>query len=234
MKLTQNFIATFLMTLSLCGVLLIVIITTSPPNTQDDFWRKPFLGSLFGIECILGILAGLFPSKCTGLLHFRKPQSTSQTIDREETFQGHHANCGQFKDHVINFRGKTYCAGCTGLIIGAISSLIGVMLYFFLEFDLSSNMFYPFWIGVVGVVSGLLQYRLFNWGGSMVHLLINVYFVFGSFLLLVAVDAITENWTIGLYLIIFSIFWVITRVVLSQRDHKQTCSTCSVDECEFH
>lgn len=234
MKLTQNFIATLCMILSICGVLLIIIITTFSSNIQDVFWRKPILGTLFGVECILGILAGLFPLKCSGLLHFGKSQSKNQTMDSEETFQGHHPRCGQFKDHVINFRGKIFCAGCTGLIIGAIFSLSGVILYFFLEFNLSSNMFFPFWIGAAGVTSGLLQYHLFNWGGSIVHLLINVYFVFGTFLLLIAIDAITENWVIDLYLIIISVFWIITRVVLSQRDHKQMCTICSIDECVFH
>ena len=120
------------------------------------------------------------------------------------------------------------------VIIGAILSLFGDFLYFFLEFNLSSNMFFLFWIGAAGVTSGLLQYHLFNWGGNTIHLLVNVYFVFGAFLLLMSLDAIIENWVIGLYSIIFSVFWIITRVVLSQKDHRRICTICPKDRCEFH
>jgi hypothetical protein len=233
MKLTQDPIATTFLVLSICGVSLIVIMTISTASKPDFIWRKPILGGLFCIECTLGIFAGTFPSKCSELLHFSKTQPVSPTVDSGKTLLGHHPSCGRFSAHTIKFRGKVLCAGCTGLIFGAILSLLGTLLYFFLDINIALDPMFLLLFGVTGVCFGLLQYHLFNWGGNIVHLIINVYFVYGVFLFLIAIDSMTKNWMIELYLVVFSIFWIITRIKLSQVEHKLICALCSIDECIY-
>ncbi|MFQ6068649.1 MAG: hypothetical protein ACE5KD_03800 [Candidatus Bathyarchaeia archaeon] len=200
--------------------------------------RKLFVGMIFSIVCVLGILAGIFPSKCSNILHFgkAKQECTPRSADLPKkalTLQGHHPNCGNFAAHTFQIGNRILCAGCTGLILGAILSLFGVTLHFFANLPLWSNYSLVFWIGCIGVSCGLLQYHLFNLGKSSIHLFVNIFFVFGVFLLLVGHDEMTQNAITDFYLITLSIFWLYTRILLSQLDHKRICITCHVEECEF-
>ncbi len=91
-----------------------------------------------------------------------------------------------------------------------------------------------FWVGFVGVSCGLLQYHLFNWGRSSVHLSVNTFFVFGVFWLLAGVDAIVQSTIVDVYLIALSVFWLYTRILLSQLDHDRICTACSIEECGLY
>lgn len=233
MKFTHNITATLYIALSLLGLFLIIaLVESSHPTTANLSWRKPAIGTLFSIVCITGILAGVFPSKCSSTIHFGKIQSTTRGAENETVFSGHHPRCGQFKAHIFQVGDKVLCAGCTGLIIGAVLSLFGVVMYFMNQCTLLGGPL-VFWVGVIGVCCGLLQYHFFNWGSYFVHLIVNVLFVFGSFLLLISVDAITKSWIIDVYLIVLSVFWVFTRISLSQMDHKRICSACPMEKCKF-
>jgi hypothetical protein len=241
LRTSTNFASIFFLTFSFLGLIIIAMFANlSPPMQGDVSWRKPLVGTVFSIVCVLGILAGVFPSKCSGMFHFRKAKRGEFT--RESTslpkktlvFRGHHPDCENFGAYVFRIGERVFCAGCTGLILGAALSLLGVVPYFFLNLPFWSNYFLVFWIGFVGISCGLLQYHLFNWGKSSVHLSLNSFFVFGVFLLLVGVDAITQSLIVDSYLIGLSIFWLYTRILLSQLDHEKICTACHVEECEFH
>jgi hypothetical protein len=219
--------------LSLIGLPLIILITGSSSMMQETFWRRPLLGTLFSVECILGIFLGIYPSKFSEL-HDRKAQSAHHILDPDIKYIGHHPPCGRFSGHILILRNRGLCAGCTGLVIGAVFSILGTIFYFLLDFPFPVDPVWLFILGVIGVSFGLLQYQLFNWGGSILHMLINIYLVFGVFLLLWAIDILTKNWIIELYLIILSVLWIITRIKLSQVDHRKTCGNCRTSECRFH
>lgn len=233
MKFTHNITATLYIALSLLGLFLIIVLAeSSHPTTANFSWRKPAIGTLFGIVCIAGILAGVFPSKCSSTIHFGRIQPITQEVGNGTAFSGHHPRCGQFKAHVFQVGDGVFCAGCTGLIIGAVLSLFGVAMYFTNLYTFLDGPI-VFWVGVVGVCCGLLQYHFFNWGSYIVHLIVNVLFVFGSFLLLISIDAVIKSWIIDVYLIVLSVFWVFTRISLSQMEHKRICRACSKEKCEF-
>jgi hypothetical protein len=236
----RNFGAAVFLTLSFIGLVLAAAIANSSRLTQDRvIWRKPLVGGAFSVLCVLGVLAGVFPSICSGIVHFRRPESErlahESTGFKEKTIalHGHHPDCGYFRAHVFRVGDKVLCAGCTGLISGALLSLFGTIIYFLLDVSFSTDYTVVFWVGFLGVSCGLLQYQLFNWGRSSVHLLVNAFFVFGVFLLLVAVDATTNNTIIGLYLVTLSIFWLYTRILLSRIDHRKICAACTVEACEL-
>lgn len=225
---------------SFLGLILIATFTNLSPTMQDDaFWRKPLVGASFSVVCLLGIAAGIYPSKCSSMFHFRRTaqkELTSKSTSPPKTASvllGHHPDCGSFGAHVFRVGHWVFCAGCVGLIQGAVLSLFGVAVYFFLSLSFWSNNFLVFWVGFIGVSCGLLQYHLFNLGRSSIHLAVNTFFVFGVFLLLVGVDAITQNAIVDFYLIALSIFWLYTRILLSQFDHKMICTACPVEGCEY-
>ncbi len=232
-NLTHNLTATLCLAFSLLGLFLIIAVEVSTsPMPETLFWRKPVVGTLFSLVCILGIFAGVFPSKCLGIFHFRKTPSTSLAVEDETIFLGHHPSCGEFEAHTFQVGEKMYCAGCTGLVVGAILSLFGVTLYFFTNLYLPPDYHFILWIGAAGVCCGLLQYHFFNWGSSQVHMIVNVFFVFGSFLLLLGVDTALESLYVDIYLIALSVFWVFTRISLSHLDHAQICSACPKRGCK--
>ena len=206
----------------------------------DVYWRRPIVGTFFSIVCMLGIIAAMTPSKCSEVFHFKgrgkREENNEESENRQKEiliFRGHHPECKNFGAHTFRICNKTFCAGCVGLALGAILSLFGSALYFFFKLSFMSNHLVAFWIGFVGVSCGLLQYHLFDWGKSSVHLSVNVVFVFGVFLLLMAVDGITQSVIVDCYLIAVSFLWIYTRIVLSQLDHKRICRACHVEECKL-
>jgi len=224
---------------SLLGLCILAILTFSVSTaTVTSSWQKQMVGSIFGTICILGIIAGTFPSKCTS--HFKRSQDgsyhrTKQTRTDEAAlrFEGHHPTCGNFSAHVFRLSGKRYCAGCAGLVTGAVISLFGSFLYFFAGFCTGEAGRVVFWLGFASVTFGLLQYNLPNLNKGSVHLFLNVIFVVGAFLLLVGVNRVNGNLAIDLYLLTLVIYWITTRIMLSQNEHKRVCTDCGVKSCSF-
>ncbi|MGB9135443.1 MAG: hypothetical protein WCC63_07690 [Candidatus Bathyarchaeia archaeon] len=240
MRTPRHLTSALLLPLSFSGLILIAALTSLPPKMQDDAWRKPLVGTVFSVVCTLGILAGIFPSKCSGTFHFRtrRQRTLAQEPDKlpkeAPDFRGHHPNCGNFSAHVFQAGRRFFCAGCVGLIFGAALSLLGAAGYFFLHSSFAPDYFLVFWAGFVGVSCGLLQYHLFDWGGSSVHLLVNTFFVLGVFMLLAGVDALAQSVVIDMYVIVLSVFWLYARILLSQLHHRGICAACGMEQCGYH
>lgn len=243
MKSHDNLVSILLLTFSFTGLILVAAFANHSPQMRDPFYlRKPLVGVIFSFVCILGILAGMFPAKCSSAFHFGDSKGAHEGFTESSAgfqrkplaFHGHHPNCGNFDAHLIRSGNKILCAGCIGLVAGALLSLIAVASYFFINVNLWSNHFPVFWIGFAGVSCGLLQYHLFNLNKGAVHLSLNVFFVFGVSLLLIAVDSLTQNVILDFYIITLSIFWLYVRIMLSQLNHKKACLACPLEGCSLH
>jgi len=225
---------------SLLGLGLVSILTyESPVAVVSSPLQRQLTGLIFGAICLLGILAGLSPSRCSRILHFKKPPTKSsgetQQINKEEsrlTLRGHHPSCGMFSSHVLRLGRKVYCAGCMGLITGAFAATVGDFLYFFAGLDARGASTLIFWLGFAGVACGLLQYNLVM-DRSNVHFVLNVTFVLGAFFLLVGVNEASGSLVLNLYLLTLIIFWIITRIALSQAEHRKMCSGCNLKPCSL-
>lgn len=225
---------------SLLGLGLLVVLTFTATLSRITFpLQTQATGLIFTGICLLGIMIGVFPSRCARLLHFR---SQDEAVDKTEPasvrrttvmFRGHHPTCGVFSTHVLHVEGATYCAGCMGLVTGGVISLIGCFSYFFLGFGVGEAGGYAFGIGVGGVVCGLLQYHLFKGSNGTIHFLLNVVFVVGAFLLLLGVNAQKSNFALEAYLLALMVFWIFSRMTLSQREHTKVCAACGVQSCGY-
>lgn len=223
--------------LSLLGLCLLTVLTFNIPVSVGSIaWQRQVTGSIFMAICILGTIAGISPSRCSQMTHSRtigRSQYESNSRNVEETttaLEGHHPTCESFSSHVIQFRGETYCAGCTGLVMGAIMSLLGSLLYFFSDLSAGEAGALIFWLGFVGVACGLLQYNL-TLNRRLVHVLLNVVFVVGAFLLLVGVNEVNGNVVLNYYLLILIVYWIIAKIMMSQLEHEKICSTCGLKSC---
>jgi len=227
---------TYLILVSFLGLFLAGMLTVYPPRMHENIlWRKPLIGSIFGLICVFGILAVFFPTQCSRVFDFGKEKSSRPYLGKfashgtSSTLQGHHPDCENFAAHVFRIGDKTFCAACTGLLLGGLAALAGTLLYFFSNWHVEQSSFFMVWVGILGVGFGLFQFKF----RSFVRLFFNIFFVFGTFFILIGIDGLVHSVTVDLFLVALTLFWLFTRISLSQWDHERICYACKVATCEF-
>ncbi|UCH32701.1 MAG: hypothetical protein JSV05_04830 [Candidatus Bathyarchaeota archaeon] len=238
---SQSVLAIVFLTISFLGLAFVTAFINLPVEISGSFyWRRSIASTLFSIICILGIIAGVFPLKCSGIFHFRRvtkgtgvQRPAEETTKNLSSMRGHHPDCGNFDTHLFIIRNRAFCAGCTGLILGAFLSLLGIVIWIFIESSFFKRPLPLFIVGFIGVSCGLLQYQLLGFAKGIGHLAVNLFFVVSAFFLLVGVDGLTQNINADLFLVSLSIFWIFTRIKLSQQSHHRICTDCGWEECNF-
>ncbi len=218
-KPVEVFTPALYVTVSLIGVLIILIIVLKPLPMSNGFpFMKTLIGVIFNAVCLTGVFAALFPKKCSKLLF--KEEGNAESPQRK--VKGHHPDCEAFSTHVVRIRGHTLCAACTGLLIGGISAMLFSTAYFSGFLSLGEAVSQLILIGVLGVVLVFL--------GQMVkgftRLLLNMFFPIGSMLILIGVDKLFENVFLDIFLNALIVFWILTRITVSSWSHSKTCSKC--------
>ena len=229
----------FMVGTSFFGLFLTVMLALNSPMGSENFlWRRPLIGFLFGLVCIFGISAVFFPKHCSAAFSFRKKAKRSRldmgmfTSHRATSIMGgHHPDCEKFSAHVFRTNNRRLCAACTGLLLGGLFSLVGAWLYFFNGWGFGGSSLHVVFFGIVGVSLGLLQFKVRR---SIVRMIVNSLFVFGALLLLVGIDELAQSVLADLFVIALTLFWLFTRISLSQWNNWRICYTCDVDSCEFH
>lgn len=235
-------VSTIFLLLSLLGLVLLPLMLFYPPPAIVVIpWQTQIIGIAFVIICILGIVAGITPSHCTLAQAKKKPsqnespEQTNPTQTKSIHKEGHHPTCEQYSGHVITVKGTSYCAGCTGLVTGAIIAIFGTILFFFLNFQFL-NPGAVFWLGFVFAAIGLLQhplYHLLRIKRGIIRVTVNILFVVGSFLLLASLVQLTNNLIMASYLLILILYWIFTRIVMSRRSHYRICTQCNRPGCPY-
>lgn len=225
----ENRLLMFLVCMSFSGVLLSMLFAFFPPSLHEDFvLRKPVVGSVFGLICVLGVLAAFFPKQCTNLLDFGKGKG--HALHGDFKMGGHHPSCENFSPHVFQIGDRRFCVACTGLTTGGLLALVGTLLYFFIDWRVEQNLVLVVLVGLLGVSLGFFQFMAKQ---HLVRFSLNVFFVFGSFLVLVGIDGLTQSVFVDLFLVALIVFWLFTRILISQWDHERICYACGVAVCEF-
>ena len=186
---------------------------------------------------MLGILAVFLPKKCSGVFRVKKHElgSFQDSVPKENFFNivGHHPNCGNFSAHTFQIGNVRLCGGCTGLFLGSLGALVGNAVHFFGNWHIAQIAYTVLWVGIIGVASGLLQHLLVNIQKSFVRLFLNSFFVLGTSLILIGIDELTKSLSLDLFIVLLSVFWLYTRISLSEWSHKRVCHYCKVISCRF-
>jgi hypothetical protein len=230
----NNLTVAFMIAISIFGIVLSVFVAIQPSPIVDDFsLRGLTAGSAFTAVCILGIIAALFPSSCSAIPTFGKDIGHGQLkSDVHETIlQAHHPSCDNYSTHILNVGNKRFCATCSGLLTGAIIALFANLTYFFAGSQLG-DLSTLVWIGSAGVVLGLLQSGFPRVGGGLTRFFASIVFVLGTCLMFVSIDSAVGSIAVDLFFVSLSVLWILTKIALSQRDHKLTCSKCSSEYCK--
>jgi len=218
----------FTVIVSIFGVSVVMMLALNPPIIHENLsLRKPLVGSLFSLVCIFGIFAALFPKHCSSAFHYRRGQMNFDSHQVLTTSKGHHPNCKEFAAHVIHINNHILCAACTGLLLGASIALTLTTFYFLGSWRFGEMSFSVVLIGAIGLVLGFFQLKF----RGFIRLMLNTFFVLGAFLILAGIDELAKSLFVDLFLTALIVFWILTRILLSQRDHWRICSNCK-SPCE--
>jgi hypothetical protein len=216
-----DFILIFNLSISIFGIFIVLLLAFNPPTIHENlFWRKPLIGLVFIIICMLGVFAALFPKPCSQIFYSKRENVNFHSRQIDAT--SHHPNCEEFSAHVIHVNGHTLCAACTGLLLGALITVTGTVFYFFGGWHAEEISLPLVLIGVIGVASGFIQLKF----RSFVRLMLNALFVLGAFLILVGIEELTKSLFVEIFLVALIVFWILTRIQVSQWDHWRICRSC--------
>lgn len=220
----SKFFLLFLVVVAVFGLALVPLILLQS-NLQGDhlLFRRPLIGALYSAVCVLGVVAVFYPVKCR--LMFRKPNaSTNPNTPAHSSvqFRGHHPDCEKFNTNRITIKGRAFCAACSGLLIGAIAAMVGIVLFSLGFFHLGLGSMGVLVAGEVLMLVGLAQIKMKGYS----KIAMNAVFVIGSFNILVVADLVGQSLLLDLYVLGLIVFLLWLRILLSEWHNKRTCLAC--------
>ena len=230
----QNRIFTFfLVSISIFSFILVAYLILYPNNLGTKFVLHDFLiASTFIAVCLFGAIASVYPKTCGKIFSWKLIKTTNNLHSTKSNFKSHHYPCKSFLNHILKV-GKNYsCATCTGLLIGAIFGITGTIVYFYGNFQINGILFLVAF-GIICLSFGLFQSLIPKMEGPLPRLFAGILLVLGSYIMLISLDAAGSSTFISLFFIVISIFWVYTKIHLSQREHRKICLNCSKKLCNF-
>ena len=194
------------------SLLIAALIVSQRPQGWMFPQQELVSNAAFSIICLLGIIAGIAPKWC----------SFASGSERRGTdgVAGHHPDCGRFPGHTVRLGDRVFCAGCSGLVIGAVLALLGLFS--------GINPLGPagFWVGVLLVGLGLAQH-LIDLGSGWVHLVLNISLVVGDWFMFEAIQSMDLGFLVSVYFLAVTVFWIFARIRASQWVHVGVCMDCS-------
>ncbi len=219
----SKFLLLFLVAVSVFALVLVPLLIQ--PNLQANAspLRRPLVGTIYCAVCILGITAVFYPNKCRMI--FQKPNgsftSTKPSASKVQ-LRGHHPDCEKFSANRITIGGSVFCAACSGLLIGAFTAILGVVLFSLGFFDPGTRNLWLLAVGEVLMLVGLAQIKT----GGYLKMAMNAMFVFGSGISLVAVDLAAQSFLVDVFMLGIIVYLLWLRILLSEWKNKKTCMLC--------
>jgi hypothetical protein len=218
----------------IASVLILIMMLDRTTNINTDFFEYRFIVTgVFITSCIFGISLAIYPN------WWRKnKRNTNHTtnIKRPKTsrsFQGHHPNCKMFKNHIIIIKNKPRCAGCLGLIIGALASIILITFYLIIPLKLSTNINYI--LLIIGIIILIFVYIeiLISKRNKFFHIIFNSLLIISFLTITISVLEISKNLIYAVLTILLCFLWLDTRIHISNQKHQKICNSC-IQECKSY
>ena len=229
----QNKIFTFfLIATSFLSLILSGYLISYPKNYGEKFsYHNVIVGLTFSIVCFIGSVASIYPNLCGKILFSETLKKTTEIhSEKKITSPGHHYPCEKYSNHTLKIGNKYLCATCSGLLIGGMFGIIGSIWYFSGYFQVEKiSVLAP--LGFMGVFFGLFQSLIPKMEIAYSRFFAGISLVVGSFILLGSLDQQSNNTLSDLFFVVISIFWIFTKINLSQKEHRVTCAKCLKKEC---
>lgn len=221
--------------LSIIGAILIIILIwfSSSNNNTINFYDKLLVGLVFIFCCLIGLSLAFKPNWLRNVIRpdIQGPKHINNTKNRAR--YGHHPVCEQFINHTIKFKNKILCAGCTGLAIGSIISIVLMAIYFVFFNEIPRTILLIFIIfGMILIAINFIEV-IITIKNTGIHIVSNMSLVLGFFLVVVGMFQLTGVIIYGMFGIIISFLWLDTRIQLSKWRHNRQCSNC-IEQCKAY
>jgi hypothetical protein len=220
----SRFFLLFLVAVAVFGLALVPLLLLHPNLHADQLpFRRPLVGAVYSVVCIVGIVAVFYPGKCRVIL--QKPDVSpdySRPSASAVRLKGHHPDCEKFSANRIKIRGSVFCAACSGLLIGAIVAMVGIVLFSLGFFNLGTGSLWVLAVGEVLMLVGLAQIKM----SGYVKMAMNALFVVGSWVSLVAADSAGQSLLVDAYVLGLIVFMLWFRILLSEWNNKRICVAC--------
>jgi protein-S-isoprenylcysteine O-methyltransferase Ste14 len=205
--------------------LALLVGLTYGHKTQSIPLQKEITAIVFVLICILGAITGIYPRKMSKIFKHGIGGKRNEVGDG---YSGHHPDCRHFLTHKLTIRSHRLCAGCTGLVIGAV--LGAGFTLFILPMKNTLLVEAIFWIGFALIIVGVLQHTL-DLGNPIIHAGLNAVLVLGVSMARFAAESLNGGVIVAVYSIALTLYLVIARIELSQNVHRLICGGC-MESCE--
>ena len=221
--------------LSFAGAaLLVVFVSMTPAPTRTlALLEKIFVAGVFIIICVFGVSFSLRPNWVRPFISKKENTVKNHTDALQRLFRGHHPDCETFENHRMIYQNKTWCAGCLGLLIGCLLSIVLMILYVVVPFQqpptISRLLFF------LGLLVIALVYLEIIRGSrhSIIHVLSNGMLILSFFFITTSIVELTGKVEYGFFTILLCILWLDTRIQLSRWHHRRLCSSCP-EPCKIY
>jgi len=217
----------YYLVLSTAAFVLVLIMTLVKPTNANAITQmdKLILSGAFFTSCILGISLAIYPN------WWRKGKKNDNLshLPTKKTgvpFYGHHPDCPMFKDHVINIKNKARCAGCLGLLIGALISILLMIFYLVFPLNFLEIVYYALILFGFLIIIFIYFEIISKKRNAFFHIGLNILLVFGFFIITISVFEITKEIIYGLLTVILCFLWLDTRIHISKYQHSRICTSC--------
>lgn len=225
----------YYLTLSITAVIITLLMIVIKPNTINTniFTEKLIVIGAFFICCIFGISLAIYPNWWKKNKKNTNNNSNIKNQKTKRSFKGHHPDCNKFKNHITIIKNKSQCTGCLGLTIGAIISIIVMILYLIIPLKISTNVYYVLFI--IGIIILFLAYGeiLFLKRNRLFHIITNSLLIIGLLIITLSILEITKNLIYAIITLILCILWLNTRIYFSNQQHHKVCKSC-IKECKSY
>ncbi|MCJ7697938.1 MAG: hypothetical protein MUO73_06380 [Thermoplasmata archaeon] len=233
--MNQTKIVLSYLALSVVGAaLLVVLVSMTPvPTSSMVLPEKIFVAGVFILSCIFGISFTLRPNWVRPFIFKKNDTIKNHTNALKRSFRGHHPDCKIFENHTIIHQNKTWCAGCLGLLIGCLLSIILMILYVLVPFQQLPII--PRLLLFLGLLVIALVYLEIILGSrhSIIHILSNGMLVLSFFFITTSIVELSGKSVYGFFTILLCILWLDTRIQLSRWHHRRLCSSC-LQPCKIY
>jgi hypothetical protein len=218
----------------LAAVFIGIFMITSPSDSPTiSISEKGIIAGIFITSCVVGISFTLRPNWVRRYLPQIKKREKNTRSGVMRSFRGHHPDCHTFQNHTIQWKDKTWCAGCLGLFIGLCVSILLMMLYIITDYTQLKMISYMLFI--LGLFILIVVYLEIMYGSRhpIFHVLSNGMLPLAFFSITISVVGVTGKYVYGLFTILLCFLWLDVRIQLSKWRHRLFCLDCT-ESCKMY
>ena len=233
--MNQTKIVLSYLALSFIGVVLLVVFVsmTPVPTRPMIVLEKLVVAGVFIIICVFGLSFSLRPNWVRPFISKKDNTEKNHSEALQRSFRGHHPDCKTFENHRMIYQNKTWCAGCLGLLIGCLLSIILMILYVVVPFQQPPTI--SRLLLFLGLLVMALVYLEIILGSrhSIIHVLSNGLLILSFFFITTSIVELSGKVEYGVYTILLCILWLDSRIQLSRWHHSRLCSSC-LQSCKIY